>query len=190
MAKHNLKFSLDVSLYLILPILLLFCPFRFLVPWILAAAVHELGHILAAMILQIDISSIHISPSGARISMPQLENWQELLCAAAGPVLGSTLILTARYFPTLALCTFFQTIYNLLPLRNNDGERILKCLLKYIIPHQAEWITRSVGFLSAFLLTAICVYISRRWFVSVLLALAILRKTVKIPCKQQKLIVQ
>ena len=58
--------------------------------------------------------------------------WKEIFGACAGPLSGFILLLSAHWLPKLAVCAFFQTILNLLPIREFDGGRILNCVFSVL----------------------------------------------------------
>ena len=72
---------------------------------LLAAALHETGHLLAARLLRISLSSFHISILGAQLQLkdPLLSYRREWLLCAAGPLFSLFFAgvgaLLARYMP-------------------------------------------------------------------------------------------
>ena len=124
------------GLYFFLALLILLIPLRWLIAAIVSVAVHELFHIGAIWCFGHHIRSIHIGVDGARIQTPPMPLWQELLCALAGPIGGIFLLLFARWFPMLALCSGFHTLYNLLPVYPQDGGRVLRCGAQLLLPER------------------------------------------------------
>lgn len=107
---------------------LLIVPLRWLLGAVAAAGVHELGHLLALKGMGVYVSGMSIGIGGAKIQTGSMTRWQELLAAAAGPVAGLLLTLFARWIPCCAVCAAVQTVFNLLPLGEQDGKRMIRCL--------------------------------------------------------------
>lgn len=185
--------QVDYKLFLFLPVVLLVVPIRFLIAWLLAATIHEIGHFLALYFLRIRIEFIHIGIDGAIISVDNCDRCSELISALAGPLLGCLLILLAQLWPCIALCAAIQTLYNLLPIPGHDGDRVLASMLYLIIPSKASLWIKTYRILFGFLFVSIIAYISYAYqniYIALVFAGVILGKVVKIPCKQDKLIVQ
>ena len=98
-------------------------------------------------LLRIPVNAITIHPTGIRMQAAPDSPGKELFCAAAGPVLGLSLLLLARWLPGLAMLATFHSIYNLLPVYPNDGGRILRSFCSLLMP--AEWAERIAGFTGA-----------------------------------------
>ena len=109
-----------------------------------AAAVHELGHIIAAALLKIRFRSLSIDIFGAKLGLaaPLYSYRREWLLSAAGP---ATNLVTGgiayyiyyladepenlRYVLFFAIASLFLAVLNLLPIRNFDGGRMLLCIM-------------------------------------------------------------
>ncbi len=128
----------------VLPALfLLFLMLAFDVAWVtaltlLVAAVHELGHIGAAILLGVeDMSMPSAVLTGLRIRPSRLLSYrEEVIIAMGGPLANILLFLlllpvlkSGEYVFTLALISLFTAISNLVPIRGWDGHRILIGLL-------------------------------------------------------------
>jgi len=104
------------------------------IPWlfaaVIAAFVHELFHIAAVFLCGGKILDFQLGLQGAILNSSKLSVPRSIICIFAGPFGSFLLILTAQEFPRLALCGFFQGIYNLLPVGTLDGARILHCIIK------------------------------------------------------------
>ena len=107
---------------------ILIVPLRWLIGAVVAALVHEMGHLLALKWLGVPVRGIQIGFGGTKIETGPLNRWEELLAAGAGPGAGALLILFARWIPYCAVCAAVQTVFNLLPVGEQDGKRILRCL--------------------------------------------------------------
>lgn len=138
-----------------------------------AAALHEVGHILAAEALGIRLRRFSFSMLGARLLTESgtLSYPKEALLAAAGP--AANLLGAAYAFPLVRVCgggirdfcvyflisCVFLALLNLLPIKSFDGGRILYCLLAGISDVFADGRPAEVfSFLSLFCLWSISVY--------------------------------
>lgn len=126
------KSILSVGFYLMLALLLLIVPFRWLVAMIIAAGFHEICHYILICLMTGDKVPIYLSTNAVRMPIPNMEPWKELLCALAGPCGGFLLTFFSPIFPRLAICAFIQSVYNLIPVHPMDGGRVLACILQYI----------------------------------------------------------
>lgn len=104
---------------------MLLVPFRWLLAWYLAVAVHELGHIVCVWMLHIPIYEIKVETSGAQILTAPMTPKQMALSALAGPAAAAATLLLGRVCPELSFCALLQTVYNLLPCYPMDGGRVL-----------------------------------------------------------------
>ena len=118
----------DYGFFFLTAMLLLTLPLRWVLACFLAAAIHELGHILAVVLCGGRITGLVLSFRGARMDATPLSAGVELCCVLAGPAASLLLVLLARQFPRLAFCGLAQGIYNLLPLDPLDGARAVQCL--------------------------------------------------------------
>ena len=134
--NRSLHISVSPGLYFFLALLILLIPFRWLLAAFVSVAVHELCHIGVIRCFGNPIYAIHLGIDGTRIQTPIMPIWQELICALAGPLGGMLLLLLARWFPMLALCSGFHTIYNLLPVYPQDGGRVLRCGARLLFPEK------------------------------------------------------
>lgn len=138
-----------------------------------AAALHEVGHILAAEALGIRLRRFSFSMLGARLltASGTLPYMKEALLAAAGP--AANLLGAAYAFPLSRVCggrgrefcvyflisCIFLALLNLLPIKSFDGGRILYCLLAALSDVFADGRLAEVfSFLSLFCLWSIAVY--------------------------------
>ncbi len=170
-------------------LMVLVLPFKLLVSAVLAAVIHECFHILALMLCGNGIQRIRVGFGGAVIETALLPPFQELLCAAAGP-LGSFLCLfMVRFAPLVSLCALFQGLYNLLPIYPLDGGRILHCICILLAPRRSDRISHTVSILTCMIVICIFVWLYFRFHHLFLLlfagyflcSIALCRKT---PCKE------
>ena len=116
----------DGGFWLVLGLMALLFPLRFLAGLLLAAAIHEGGHLLALRLTGVRVRRIELRSGGARIVTDPMEPGKETLCALAGPAAGALTILAWRVFPELALAGLGQTVFNLLPVYPLDGGRVMR----------------------------------------------------------------
>ena len=170
-----------------LALLILTVPARLLLPAALAAAIHEMCHVLAVMLLGGRVHRFSLAPGGAVLEISGLQKGQEALAAAAGP-LGSFLLLPcSRVCPALGLCGLAQGLFNLLPAYPLDGGRILKCTLQ---ARGKDTLGEKISSIAAcgtvFLLSGCFLWLRMPLAISFLLPLI----PGKFPCKADKLRVQ
>lgn len=116
-----MRIEIETGFWLILALMLLLFPFRFLVGVLLAALIHELGHLLALGLTGGRIQTIRLRAGGARIEAVPLEPGRAAFCALAGPAAGSLTVFAWHWFPELALAGLVQTAFNLIPICPLDG---------------------------------------------------------------------
>lgn len=150
MVSLGRKITLEPSLILWLSVLW-FCREDLVLPFLLAVAVHELGHISLLLLLHRPPKSIILGVSGAQLETPALSYLQTCLAAAAGPVASLLLALCAPLWPALALYSLILGLFNLLPVPGLDGGVMLSSLLLWALPESAA--RRIAGYLG--LLTAL-----------------------------------
>lgn len=114
---------------LILALLFFLLPIRWLWCVCIAALSHELGHCCAVYLCGGTVHRFNIRGSGAQIQASGLTINREIICLLAGPFTGLLLLLLYRWFPIIAVCGLYQSIYNLLPIYPLDGGKILKLII-------------------------------------------------------------
>ena len=116
----------DDGFFFLTALLLLTLPLRWVLACFLAAAVHELGHVLAVLLCGGRITGVMLSFRGARMDAAPLPLKADLCCVLAGPAASLLLGLLMPWFPRLALCGLVQGVYNLLPVGALDGARVVQ----------------------------------------------------------------
>ena len=140
---------------------------------LLAAALHELGHVCAAKICAIPLRELKLGIFGAALSTDTaLYSYKkEIFLAAAGPL--SNIVSTVILYPLLKssegfgqmflAASLFLAILNLLPISDFDGERILRCILCEIFsPKTASTLCRILSFICVLSLWMLSVYLLLR----------------------------
>lgn len=112
---------IEAGFWIVLGLMVLLFPVRFLLGVLLAALLHEAGHILALRLTGGRVLSVQLHAFGARIEAVPMEPCRAAICALAGPAAGALAMLAWRWFPELALAGLLQTAFNLLPINPLDG---------------------------------------------------------------------
>ncbi|MBQ7336033.1 MAG: site-2 protease family protein [Clostridia bacterium] len=135
---------------------------------VLAALLHESGHMLAAKCLHIPLRHLRMDLLGARLEVcgRMLSYSEEWLLCAAGPF--SSLCFAALASPlwkisSLAIAFSCASVLlgalNLLPIRTFDGGRMLECFLSMFSgPRTVRRVMLCCSFMFLFLLWAVAVY--------------------------------
>lgn len=176
------------SACILMAALLLLLPLDWLIAALLAAAVHELGHLAVIHAYGSRPEFLSIGFFGAQIHTGPLDNRAEFFCAAAGPAASLCLLSLCRFFPKLALCGAVQGMFNLIPVHPMDGGRMLYCALRRFCPRRADGILQIVQWLilCIFLVLSLIMATGRKeGFLPVFVCVMVLSRLAisKIPCK-------
>ena len=139
--RISMVIETDGGFWLILGLMVLLFPVRVLAGILLAAAIHEAGHILAVRLCGGRINRIRLHIGGAELIAAPLSPGRELLCILAGPAAGALTVLAWRIFPELAVAGLLQTAFNLLPLPNLDGGRALRNICCKLRRFGVQWLS-------------------------------------------------
>lgn len=185
----GLRIQVTPGAYLAAAAGLLLLPARWWMGALLAAAVHELAHLLMIWLSGGQITFFQIGIFGAKMEAVPMGQGREVLASLAGP-LGSLLFagLTARFYPEAALCAFGQGIFNLLPVCPLDGWHVLFSLV-------SNAVCRAVEVFTLIILFGMGIWFSIGYDLGGLPLLpacfaALQRIPGKIPCKETKVAVQ
>lgn len=124
--RNLVSVSIHPHFYIIVALSLFVVPIPLVFGWIVAAAIHEMCHLLMLLLLRVKVLSVKIGATGALIKTEPMSPVQELFVALAGPVGGLLLLIFLRTIPYIALSAVVQSIYNLLPVYPLDGGRAVK----------------------------------------------------------------
>ena len=106
-------------------------PWNAAVPFFLAAALHEAGHLAALFWLEIPVRGLELRATGAVIRAPLRGAPREAWALAAGPAMNLLLApLFWRLWPLFGRCSLALGLWNLLPLAPLDGGRLLALLIR------------------------------------------------------------
>ena len=172
--KRSLFFKIRVSFFALLMIIaLILTGSGISLAALLAATIHELGHILVAKILNTDLGELKLGIFGASLSiessMTSYKN--EMAIAFGGPLANLLCALLASHFYSgenvflqgFFICSIFLAALNLLPIIDLDGGRILLCLLSLIVPcYTALRILKICSLIVVFSLWCLSVYLLLR----------------------------
>ncbi len=181
--------------YVILAMMLLLIPLRWILAWVIAAMIHEMCHLGMIYLTGGCVNGFRIGPNGAQIHSYPMPCWKEMLCAAAGPAGSILLLLFARWFPGVAICGMLQALWNLIPLYPLDGGRVANCLISLVFPRYAHRIIKAIRAITICVLTVACVVLMRLFpvgLIPVLFLAGVIIKVgvIKFPCKQGRMGVQ
>lgn len=130
------NFYITISPYIFVSVLILLLKCRLinLFLGVLTLTLHELGHITTTYILGEKISILRILPFGFSCKLKnqnQIKKNKMLKILIAGPAVNFITAGFAFYWtPQFATINFFMGIFNLLPIYELDGMRILNILIK------------------------------------------------------------
>ena len=166
--KSGFRVMIAPSAAVLLTSLLLTDGSRLCLAAVLAAFVHELGHLAAARLLGIPMRALRLDLLGARLDTcgRMLTYGEEWLLCAAGPLFSlllsaaMALFWKAFFFARLVSCaSLLLGALNLLPIRSFDGGRMLSALLSATLGERVSERALTVSsFLFLFLLWSCAVY--------------------------------
>jgi Zn-dependent protease len=91
-----------------------------------AMILHECGHLSVAWLCGVKVKRIGVSLTGLYTVREPGPKWANVMISFAGPVLNLLLAVMLReVLPTFALVNLVACVYNLLPIPNSDGRRIM-----------------------------------------------------------------
>ena len=171
-----MKKRISVSIFSCVWILVLFLlDVPYILPMILAVALHECGHLFCARLLKIRVLRLEFSMLGARINIDDtfLSYKNEFLLAMSGPLAGAIgfalcFPISSRFcalhffsefllpFSVISLCL---ALFNLIPIDTLDGGRMLRCAISQIFSSErADLVMKICTFLTLILLWSLSVY--------------------------------
>lgn len=95
---------------------------------VIAMLLHEAGHLLAALILGLQIRNVGMKWSKGLYTVREKGTpLQNLLVSAAGPLINMFFFAVVPGIPALRLANFCYALVNMLPIQGADGYRIAMC---------------------------------------------------------------
>lgn len=177
-----MSIKLDLKIFLFLLLFLLTSQFEIYIVLLVFAIIHEIGHLVAGMILKFEPEEIRITPVGLRISFKvdpeeynkddkkvRPINIKKAIIALAGPMtnllISSVTVIVAKFNQSFANMYIYQLIvysnfliamFNLIPFYPMDGGRFLKQILKIKLGNERAYkITYIVSKTVLIVLTAV-----------------------------------
>lgn len=192
-SKNSSLISIDTAFLFCLAAFVLIVPLRLLFAWSFAILIHELGHYIALRLLRIRVLSVNIGLSGVFMDTEPVNQWQEALCAVAGPLSGLCVLPFSRWMPCTAIFALVHSLFNLLPFYPLDGGRVLKgILLLCFTQNTCDVVMKTIKTVGCVLLFVLLLrFLNSLAIVSAMMIILYLKtKQRKTPCKQIKQIVQ
>ena len=148
------------------------CSYYALIP-LLAATLHELGHILSAKICGVRLNNFNVGILGARLGMGNAvcSYGNEIIICASGPMMNFisayfTFMISKLFCVNNEISDIFILssvslgIINILPIRSLDGGRIISAVISRIgNVRSAEIILDILSFITLFTLWCISLYL-------------------------------
>lgn len=139
---------------------------------LIAATVHELGHLIAIKLCGAKIMRIYLGAFGAKIEMklyPIISYKREIIIALAGPlagaIFGAVLSFAGQY--TLAGMSLALTVFNLIPALPLDGGRAVGFTALLLFDEMwQKVISKVLNALSVLLIIVLCFYVSVNFGIS------------------------
>lgn len=188
---NNVQIRVSGSACILLALMLLVLPLKWIGAALLAAALHEAFHAAAIILCGGRVQRLLLGSKGAAMEITPMTQGRELFCALSGPAGGLLLLLLAKWMPRTAICAVFHSFYNLLPVYPLDGGRALHCAAEMILHEKADRVCLWVENFSLVCIAALAVYacfILKLGLLPLLLAAGLWAR--KSPCKEQVLAVQ
>ena len=167
-----MSIKIDLKIFLFLFLFLLTSQIEIYIILMIFAILHEIGHLIAGLILKFKPKEINFTPVGLRISFKikdDNENIKSSIIAIAGPMtnllISAIMIIIAKnnirfanmyIYQIIIYSNFLIAMFNLIPIYPMDGGRFLKEILKIILGNKkANKITYIISKTILIILTAV-----------------------------------
>lgn len=114
--------------FLIAAVYMLSLPLGAMKGMLIAALLHEMGHLLATAVFGGKVRRIVIGAWGIQLQADFSCMWQSGLAILAGPAVSLLLVFLYPEHPSVAIWGLMQCLVNLLPLYPLDGGRLYRLL--------------------------------------------------------------
>lgn len=139
---EKLRIRIDLKIFIFLIIFYFTNQIRIYLIIMLFCFIHEIGHIIAGLILKMKPEKLEIMPFGLSSSFyidfnDKNFNIKEIFVVLAGPLTSLALVILCRYINLISITTqeavysnILILIFNLIPIYPLDGGRIIKRILQ------------------------------------------------------------
>ncbi len=176
-----MRFRIDLKIFLIILLFFLTNQIKIYAIMMICAFLHELGHMVAGILLKMKPEKIEIIPIGVSITFKLNTNdinkkigksnkleIKKILVALAGPITNMIIILTTINISNdginmlekavIIYANIILMLLNLLPIYPLDGGRILKSFFSiYVGKRKSEEITNITSFITILIITIISI---------------------------------
>ena len=177
-----MSLKIDLKIFLFLLLFLITSQFEIYIIVMIFAIIHELGHLLAGVILKFKVDEIKLTPMGVRLQFKienreynkkvkkgNLLNVKKAIIAIAGPITNLAILIVLIILKNIGL-NFTNTyiyqiiiysnlliaIFNMLPIYPMDGGRVINEILKIMVGNKKAYkITYILSKTMLIILTAI-----------------------------------